>query len=380
MRRVYYIIAPTCSGKTTSATRLAKELSLPLYHADTIYDMLANSFPVNCLPEKLTRFELWDDPSHFGLFSWGDYSDMAAAKCAKYIELLQREPGDFVIEGFTLSFESERAMVTQAVGAHKAILIRIDLEYEDWVRLFVKRNGEDRIPSLASFDRLRKCFEVGPDEKFYVVSHPSQIGAKMFEEAKTPQTLTQRHIMRTLTEEEFFKKAEEHINNKHLDRNGNEVGYWKDAADRWSYYSKIADIIRQHGRPEASVLELGCMGMPVVLDADLMDYDRHLSYYSEGKPDLIHDARCIPWPVPCKKYDWFIALRVFHHLWPVQRECFEEAKRVARNVVLVIPEKLPPDGGTVVLPEQLRTWNDNVRPDILEPAGRFGYIYVWLEK
>jgi dephospho-CoA kinase len=54
MRQVFYIIAPTSSGKTTSSKRLSKDLGIPLYHADNIYNMLADTYPINCLPEKLT--------------------------------------------------------------------------------------------------------------------------------------------------------------------------------------------------------------------------------------------------------------------------------------------------------------------------------------
>jgi len=382
MRRVFYVIAPTSSGKTTSARRLSQEMGLPLYHADLVYNMLANSFPVDCEPEKLTRYELWSDPANFGLSSWGDYPDMDAAKRAKYVELLADEVGDFIIEGFTLSFAAERDMVENAVGPHEALIIRINLSFADWIELFKSRNGEEKLPTEQSFERLKNCFERNSTDIVLSVDHPELVSSSLIREhqVETISVKERSSAMKVMSEDVFMAKAQEWLNKNPLDKNGNVVGYWKDAKDRWIYYSRISEII-SHASPDGGrVLELGSMGMPVVQDADLMDYDRHLSYYETGKPEYLHDVRNIPWPVETKKYDWFIALRVFHHLWPVQRECFEEARRISRNLVLVIPEKLRADGGIVILPEQLRKWNDGVRPDIIEPAGRFGYIYVWLEK
>lgn len=182
-----------------------------------------------------------------------------------------------------------------------------------------------------------------------------------------------------ITKDFFMAKTQSYLEQNPLDKNGNIVGYWKDARDRYTYYSRIGDIITSVSPNGGRVLELGTMGVPVVQDADLMDYDRHLSYYQNGKPDYVLDVRNIPWPIESKSYDWFIASRVFHHLWPVQRECFEEARRISKNTVLVVPEKLPADGGVVILPEDFRSWNEGRRPDMIELASRFGYIYVWLD-
>lgn len=382
MRRVYYVIAPTSSGKTTSSKKLSEEMSLPLYHADLVYNMLADSYPVDCAPEKLTRYELWADPANFGLSSWGEFPNMSAAKQAKYVEMLAGEAGDFIIEGFTLSFVAEREMIEKAVGVHEAVIFYIDLNFPDWIELFKKRNGDATLPSEQGFLRLKSCFTPKATDKVIRVDHPDRVSVTLLtnEESETVNSPVERPTMRVMSEEVFMSKAQQWLDKNPLDKNGNVVGYWKDAKDRWVYYSRISEIISQASPNGGAVLELGSMGMPVVQDSDLMDYDRHLSYYDRGAVDYLHDVRNIPWPVQTKKYDWFIALRVFHHLWPVQRECFEEARRISRNLVLVIPEKLNPEGGVVILPEQLREWNNGVRPDIIEPAGRFGYIYVWFEK
>lgn len=381
MRRVFYIIAPTSSGKTTSSIKLSQEMGLPLYHADNIFNMLAETYPVNCLPAKLTQFELWGDPSNFGLSSWGAHPNMDGAKQEKYFELLKDEEGDFIIEGFTLGFVSERNMITNVVGPHEAFILRIDLSFEDWVGFFKRKFGENKLPTKESFLRLTKTFQQISTDKIYTVSHPSQVSSDLFLLEKHDETyLRNEKSMKLMTEATFMAKAQNWLESNPLDKNGNVVGYWKDAKDRWTYFSRISEILQKSSPDGGLVLELGSMGLPVVEDSHLMDYDRHLSYYEAGKPDYIMDVRNLPWPIESKSYDWFIALRVFHHLWPVQRECFEEARRIAKNIVLVVPEKLPPDGGVVILPEDFREWNNDVRPDIIEPAGRFGYIYVWLEK
>lgn len=164
-----------------------------------------------------------------------------------------------------------------------------------------------------------------------------------------------------------------------LDKQGNPVGYWKDAADRWVYFEQIAQIVQSVSHGPQTALELGTMGISVFSNSDLMDYDKHLSYYKDGRLKYVHDARSIPWPVATRKYDWFIASRVFHHLWPAQRECFEEALRVAQNVILIVPESLPQGGGTPILPEHFRAWFNDQRPNIMMPVGRFGYLYAWFQ-
>lgn len=185
--------------------------------------------------------------------------------------------------------------------------------------------------------------------------------------------------MGLITKEQYEEQTAALLRENPLDSNGNVVGYWKDAPGRWVYFEQIVSIIQNYSSGPQTALELGTMGVSVFTDSDLMDYDKHVSYYRDGRLKYTHDVRCIPWPVSTKKYDWFIASRVFHHLWPVQRECFEEALRVARNVILIVPETLPPGGGTVILPEQFRAWNNDIRPTQITPAGRFGYIYAWLE-
>jgi hypothetical protein len=64
---------------------------------------------------------------------------MWPVKREKYKEYLKNEKGDFIIQGFTLSFLAERDLVKIAIVPHKAILVRNCLEFEDWVELFTKK-------------------------------------------------------------------------------------------------------------------------------------------------------------------------------------------------------------------------------------------------
>lgn len=115
-------------------------------------------------------------------------------------------------------------------------------------------------------------------------------------------------------------------------------GHWKNAESRWSYHKAAINIIKNLDiQDPLKVLEMGTMGIQLVKNSHSIDYTEKWNYKNK-KSTFIHDARNIPWPIENKKYDLFIALRVFQHLFPHQRECFLEAKRIAKNMLLVIPE------------------------------------------
>jgi len=382
MRTVYYIIAPTSSGKTTAARALSAEMNLPLFHADLVYNELAKKYNAACSPAKLTQYELWNKPEEFGIESWGVHATMHGAKREIYCDLLKNASGDFIIEGFTLSFASERELVTDAIGAHRAVLLRIMLPFVLWRNFFTHKFPTLKAPGEAIFDRLSGVFEVMDDDLSLTFLHPEEITAQNVLMRSVVESSSGKVSMETdmfVTEKAFLGRAKELAESDPRDKNNNSVAYWKDADARWSYYRRIIEIMKPRFTAESTSLELGTMGIPVVMNSQQMDYDKHLSYYGERQPEVIHDARSIPWPMKSKQFDWFIACRVYHHLWPVQRECFEEAFRIARNVILIVPETLPPGGGAVILPEQFRGWLSDVRPSIIEPVGRFGLLYAWFE-
>lgn len=175
MRKVYYIIAPTCCGKTTASHKLAKHFGIPLYHADHVYHALKKSYPITSPAGKLFDYRHWNDPEYYGLSSWGDHPDMDSAKKEKYEELLTGETGDFVIEGFTLSFDSERRMIKEIIGDHVVILLIIRPSYEQWIDFYISRKGDSFIPSERVFKRLNKCLELTSEDLVLWFSHPDLV-------------------------------------------------------------------------------------------------------------------------------------------------------------------------------------------------------------
>jgi hypothetical protein len=131
-----------------------------------------------------------------------------------------------------------------------------------------------------------------------------------------------------LTKDEFYAKAKEL-----------EGGHWlpQTLDTRWDYHKRVVELLRSFNIKDAQrVLEMGTMGMTCIKGSHTIDYAERWNF--PGKtPNYIHDARVFPWPMPDKKYDVFIALRVFQHLAPVQRECVLEAMRVAKKVIIVVP-------------------------------------------
>lgn len=120
------------------------------------------------------------------------------------------------------------------------------------------------------------------------------------------------------------------------------------------------------------------MGASIADTSDTIDYPGVWEVFA---PTFEHDARRTPWPVGDKAYDFFVALRVFQHLHPNQRECFLEAKRIAKNVILVVPQHYefpehPNSHG--ITEEQFIEWNDGVPPTLFaELAHNMGHIAYW---
>lgn len=108
---------------------------------------------------------------------------------------------------------------------------------------------------------------------------------------------------------------------------------------RWDYHAKVQDIIKELNISDPQeILEMGTMGVQLVIDSHTLDYEKRWDF--DGKsPTIVHDGRETPWPMYDKQYKLFVAMRVFMHLTPVQDKCFEEALRIARHVIIVVPEK-----------------------------------------
>lgn len=177
----------------------------------------------------------------------------------------------------------------------------------------------------------------------------------------------------TLTRDAFMQRAE-----------AAGTRHWKNAESRWAYHEAAIAIIRRLALPgPASVLELGTMGISLVTGSDTMDYAEKWNGVAFA-PTYAHDARVIPWPIPDRRYHLLVALRVFHHLRPVQAACFREAKRIARNIIIVTPtdyqvRKLRETSGGVSEAEVI-AWNGGVPPTEARRFGDWrGNLYFWDE-
>lgn len=173
-----------------------------------------------------------------------------------------------------------------------------------------------------------------------------------------------------LTKEEYVKHVQEL-----------EGGHWTydTIGIRWDYHYRVIELVKSIGVNQYSkVLEMGTMGVSCVKNSHTIDYLERWDF--EGKnPNYPHDARRIPWPISDKQYEVFIALRVFQHLTPVQPQAVLEAFRIAKKVIMVIPEIYT----NPVLPESKGISYDDfcsilggVHPNIYFPTA-FGNFFYW---
>ncbi len=113
---------------------------------------------------------------------------------------------------------------------------------------------------------------------------------------------------------------------------------WTTGGDRWRYHHAAVELARTVPLSvPAQVLEAGSLGAQIIHDSDTVDCENHL-WKPVDAPTLEHDLRNTPWPVEDGRYMLFIALRVWQHLWPKQRESLMEAFRVAEYVLIGVPE------------------------------------------
>ena len=156
-------------------------------------------------------------------------------------------------------------------------------------------------------------------------------------------------------------------------------GHWSNAKRRWVYHAAAVTFARLSDVSSASkVLEMGTMGINIVPGSDTIDYAEGWNF--DGKaPTHAHDGRKIPWPIKNDEYELFIALRVYHHLNPRQKEAFLEARRIAKNIIIVAPESYDKVKGSKGIPlADLVSWNDGVEPTAMMEFGEeFGNLYYW---
>ncbi|MDY0238079.1 MAG: hypothetical protein RBS42_04390 [Campylobacterales bacterium] len=157
-------------------------------------------------------------------------------------------------------------------------------------------------------------------------------------------------------------------------------GHWNSAPlfNRWQYHKRVFEILETIGlKEDDEALEIGTAGFQVVKNSDTMDQDKRWDYKGKSQT-FTHDIRNIPWPLT-KKYKVTIALRVFQHLTPNQREAFLEAKKNTEHLIIVVPReyknKILENSQGIKL-EQFIEWNDGVYPQIFEETA-MGDLYYF---
>lgn len=162
-----------------------------------------------------------------------------------------------------------------------------------------------------------------------------------------------------------------------------EGGHWDCTPldHRWDYHQKAIDIIKALpiNTPD-QVLEIGTMGASLVAGSHTLDYAERWEFVGK-RPNYLHDARKLPWPIKDKSYELFIALRVFQHLTPVQKECFLEAGRIAKRIIIVVPrhyKNMVLPGSKGITHDDFLTWNEHVQPTTCLQT-QMGDLYFWDE-
>lgn len=175
---------------------------------------------------------------------------------------------------------------------------------------------------------------------------------------------------------EFLTK-EEYIN--HVE--GLDDGHWtkNTISNRWDYHYRAVEIIKATGLSDVNkVLEMGTMGVSCVKGSDTIDFDESWDFKGK-KPTYNHDARIKPWPIEDNAYEIFVALRVFQHLVPSQLEALNEAFRIAKKVIVVVPETynnpLIPNSKGITY-DNFVSFLNGIHPNIYLPTA-FGNLYYW---
>jgi len=133
-----------------------------------------------------------------------------------------------------------------------------------------------------------------------------------------------------LTKDTYFELAEKFkaVNYAH----------WKTSIPRWEYHEECVRFLKT--LKFKSVLEAGTMAISLMSNSDTIDFDLPKAQWKLCyTPTYHHNLKILPWPISDKKYDLFIALRVFHH-FGYPKLYFDEMKRVTKSIILALPERV----------------------------------------
>lgn len=148
--------------------------------------------------------------------------------------------------------------------------------------------------------------------------------------------------------------------------------HWKSYRHRWIYHALAIEMARGLALTDRRrVLEIGTGGAQVVIGSKTMDLPAEKAP-PWGRPTIEHDIKSIPWPIKSGRFDLLVALRVWHHLHPVQMEAFREAQRVARFIIICCPEW---EHQGVGIPENtFREWSNPLQ---VEHTQGWGTVYLF---
>lgn len=114
---------------------------------------------------------------------------------------------------------------------------------------------------------------------------------------------------------------------------------WKSLEPRWGYHETAVEWLKGIGPKPSRVLEIGTLGISLMTESQTLDYDSNPYWNFPGyNPTYRYDVRNTPWPFKDNEFQVIVALRLWHWLYPVQKEAFLEAKRAGKYVLLICPE------------------------------------------
>jgi hypothetical protein len=154
--------------------------------------------------------------------------------------------------------------------------------------------------------------------------------------------------------------------------------------ERWPYHAEAIELLKGLNiEAPSDVLEIGTYGASLVKGSDTLDIESSKPRcQGDYRLTITHDLRILPWPIS-KKYKALVALRVWHHLMPVQREAFNEAKRISENIIIVCPEETY-HHRIGVTRQQFAEWNGREPDYIADVFGAendaMGPIYLFKER
>jgi len=150
---------------------------------------------------------------------------------------------------------------------------------------------------------------------------------------------------------------------------------WKSYRARWGYHELAIEMLKELNLTKpSSVLEIGCFGAQIVPQSHTMELPGSPWQIGGYKPRTLHDARLFPWPFKDNRFEVVVALRVWHHLAPTQKQAFLEAKRIGKYVLIACPEQEVV--GESILREEFAEWNGG--PPLKQvDLGAWGMVYLF---